>query len=141
MRVVVAGVIERGDRRILIGQRRRDDSSPLKWEFPGGKVEEGETAEAALERELREELGVTLRKRAEIGRVTHKYGEMVEALEIRFFAAEIAEEIVTPRAFEQVRWILPKELADYEFLAANGELVANLATGRIKPGEILLGAS
>jgi 8-oxo-dGTP diphosphatase len=137
MRVVVAGVIERGDRRILIGQRRREDSSPLKWEFPGGKVEEGETAEAALERELREELGVTLRKCAEIGRVRHKYAETVEALEIRFFAAEIGEEVLMPLAFEEVRWVLPKELADYEFLAANAELVANLATGRIKPAEIL----
>ena len=137
MRVVVAGVIERGDRRILIGQRRRDDTSPLKWEFPGGKVEAGETAEAALERELREELGATLRKCVEIGRVTHKYSEMMEALEIRFFAAEIAEEIVVPRAFEQVRWVLPKDLAGYDFLAANTELVANLATGRIKPAEML----
>jgi 8-oxo-dGTP diphosphatase len=139
MRVVVAGVIERGDRRILIGQRRRDDTSPLKWEFPGGKVEAGETAEAALERELREELGATLRKCVEIGRVTHKYSEMMEALEIWFFAAEIVEESVTPRAFEQVHWVLPKELAAYEFLAANAELVANLATGRIKPAEILSG--
>jgi 8-oxo-dGTP diphosphatase len=137
MRVVVAGVIERGDRRILIGQRRREDSSPLKWEFPGGKVEEGETAEVALERELREELGVTLRKSAEIARVTHKYAESLEALEIRFFAAEIAEEELAPRAFEQVQWVLPKELAAYEFLAANAELVANLATGRIKPKESL----
>jgi 8-oxo-dGTP diphosphatase len=139
MKVVVAGVIERRDRRILIGQRRRDDSSPLKWEFPGGKVEAGETAEAALERELREELGVTLTKTAEIGRVTHKYGEMVEALEIRFFAAEIAEEELAPRVFEQVQWVLPKDLGSYDFLAANRELVANLATGRIKPGEILGG--
>ena len=62
MRLVVAAVIEREDRRLLIGQRQRHDTSPLKWEFPGGKVEEGETPEAALARELREELGVTLRK-------------------------------------------------------------------------------
>ncbi|PYU04871.1 MAG: hypothetical protein DMG33_12825 [Acidobacteria bacterium] len=59
---VVAAVIERQDRRILIGQRRSTDSSPLKWVFPGGKVRDSETPEAALARELREELGVTLRK-------------------------------------------------------------------------------
>src|SRR6266571_7267209 len=62
MRVVVAAVIERSDRRLLIGQRRRTDSSPLKWEFPGGKVEQNETPEAALARELKEELGATLQK-------------------------------------------------------------------------------
>src|SRR4029077_15349566 len=60
MRTVVAAVIEGEDRRLLIGQRRKTDSSPLKWEFPGGKVREGEAPEAALARELREELGVTL---------------------------------------------------------------------------------
>ena len=48
MRTVVVAVIERSDRRILIGQRRRADTSPLKWEFPGGKVEEGEAPREAL---------------------------------------------------------------------------------------------
>ena len=140
MIVVVVAVIEREDRRLLIGQRRRNDTSPLKWEFPGGKVREGEALDAALARELREELDVTLRKSAEIARVNHKYGETAEEFEIRFFAADIVEAMVEPRAFEQVRWVLPKELADYDFLAANAPLVANLATGRIKPAEILQNA-
>jgi 8-oxo-dGTP diphosphatase len=137
MRVVVVAVIERGDRRLLIGQRRRTDTSPLKWEFPGGKMEEGETAEVALARELREELGVTLLRSVEIARLTHRYTEAVEELEIRFFAAEVAETEVTPRAFEQVHWVLPRELGNYDFLAANARMVANLATGRIKPAETL----
>jgi 8-oxo-dGTP diphosphatase len=141
MRVVVAAVIERSDRRLLIGQRRQTDTSPLKWEFPGGKVEEGETPEAALARELKEELGATLRKSVPIGRVVHKYAETQEQLEILFFAAEIAEAELTPRPFEKIAWVLPKELADYDFLAANAGLVAQLATGRIKPGEILTEAS
>src|SRR5437660_9261716 len=62
MITVVAAVIERSDRRLLIGQRRRNDTSPLKWEFPGGKVRRGESPETALERELQEELGVMLVK-------------------------------------------------------------------------------
>ena len=133
----MAAVIEREDRRLLIGQRRKDDSSPLKWEFPGGKVREGEATEAALARELREELGVMLTRCAEIGRVRHQYAGSPEELEIRFFAAAIAEGEARPLSFEQIVWVLPKELGDYDFLAANRELVANLATGRIKPREIL----
>jgi 8-oxo-dGTP diphosphatase len=137
MRLVVAAVIERSDRRLLIGQRRRNDSSPLKWEFPGGKVEEGETPEGALARELREELGATLRRSVPIGKVVHKYAESPEELEILFFAAAISEGELVPRSFERVEWVLPKELGVYDFLAANAGLVANLATGKIKPSEIL----
>jgi hypothetical protein len=58
-------------------------------------------------------------------------------LEIYFFAAEIAEAEVTPLMFEQVAWVLPKELGEYDFLAANRELIARLATGKIKPAEVL----
>jgi 8-oxo-dGTP diphosphatase len=137
MILVVAAVIERNDRRLLIGQRRKQDTSPLRWEFPGGKVRDGETPESALARELQEELGVTLQSSVEIAQVRHKYGETIEELEIRFYAAEIAEESVTPKAFEQVAWVLPKDLGNYDFLAANTQLVANLATGRLKPKEIL----
>jgi 8-oxo-dGTP diphosphatase len=137
MRVVVAAVIERADRRLLIGQRRKEDSSPLKWEFPGGKVRDGEAAEAALARELHEELGASLTKCAEIGRVRHQYAASQEELEIRFFAASLADGEARPLCFEQIAWVLPKELGDYDFLAANRELIANLATGRIKPAEIL----
>jgi len=139
MRMVVAAVIERSDRRLLIGQRRRDDTSPLKWEFPGGKVRDGEATEAALARELQEELGVTLVKSVELGRVRHHYEGTPEDLEIRFFAASIAESEVVPTAFEAIAWALPKELGSYDFLAANRELIAQLATGRIKPAEILEG--
>lgn len=141
MRVIVAGVIERSDRRLLIGQRRRTDTSPLKWEFPGGKVEEGETPEAALARELKEELGATLRKSVPIGRVVHKYAQTPEELEILFYAVEIAEGTLTPRPFEEIAWVLPKELGNYDFLAANAGLVANLATGKVKPANILEAAS
>jgi 8-oxo-dGTP diphosphatase len=137
MRTVVAAVIERGDRRMLIGQRRKNDTSPLKWEFPGGKVRDEESPKVALARELQEELGVTLVKSVEIGRVRHHYAGTPEELEIRFFAARIAESEIVPATFEKVAWALPKELGDYDFLAANRQLIAQLATGRIKPSEIL----
>lgn len=137
MKTVVAAVIERADRRLLIGQRRREDSSPLKWEFPGGKVRNGEKLEAALARELLEELGTTLVKSREIASVRHQYADTPEELEIHFFAAQIAEAQIQPLTFEQVKWVLPKELGEYDFLAANRTLIAHLATGKLKPGEIL----
>src|SRR5712692_10134126 len=137
MITVVAAVIERSDRRMLIGQRRKNDTSPLKWEFPGGKVRDGESPEVALARELQEELGLTLVKSVELGRVRHQYAGTGDELEIRFFAAAIAESELVPRTFEKTVWALPKELGEYDFLAANRELIAQLATGRIKPAEIL----
>jgi 8-oxo-dGTP diphosphatase len=137
IKLVVAAVIERADRRLLIGQRRSDDSSPLKWEFPGGKVEEGEAPEAALARELREELGATLLKCVELARVKHTYAGYTNELEIRFYAAELASSEVVGKTFERIAWALPRELSGYDFLAANRSLIADLATGRIKPGEIL----
>lgn len=141
MQVVVAAVIERSDRRLLIGQRRRSDTSPLKWEFPGGKVEAGESPEEALVRELNEELGAKLKKSVPIGRVVHKYATTPDELEILFYAVQISEAEIVPRSFENIAWVLPKELGNYDFLAANAQLVANLATGKIKPREILENAA
>jgi 8-oxo-dGTP diphosphatase len=134
LRVVVTAVIERGDRRLLIGQRRRGDTSPLKWEFPGGKLRDGETPEAGLARELQEELGAALHRCRELARMTHRYADTAEELEIRFFAAELADTAIQPTVFEQVAWVLPRDLGDYDFLGANARIVADLATGRIKPG-------
>jgi 8-oxo-dGTP diphosphatase len=135
--IVVAAVIEREDRRILIGQRRRGDTSPLKWEFPGGKIEADEGAEAALARELREELGATLVRCVEMGRVQHVYANSADPVEIRFYAAEIVDESVQPTCFEQIAWVLPRELGDYDFLDANRVLIAQLATGKVKAAELL----
>jgi 8-oxo-dGTP diphosphatase len=137
MRTVVAAVIERSDRRILIGQRKQRDTSPLKWEFPGGKVEEDESPEAALARELREELGVTLEKCVELGRAHHTYAGPRGELEVRFYAAGIQESEATPKEFEQIAWVLPKELGSYDFHPANAQIIAQLATGRIKPADVL----
>jgi 8-oxo-dGTP diphosphatase len=137
---VVTAVIERQDRRLLIGQRRREDSSPLKWEFPGGKVKTGESLEGALTRELREELGVKMLRAVPISYVEHEYGGNADPLSITFFAVSIEEAELHPVPFEQVAWVLPRELGAYDFLAANRRLIAELATGRIKPAEILAAA-
>jgi 8-oxo-dGTP diphosphatase len=138
--IVVAAVIERGDRRILIGQRRRGDTSPLKWEFPGGKIEADEEPVAALARELWEELEARLLRCVEMGQVRHVYAGGSMPVEIRFYAAEIGDENVQPKCFEQIAWVLPRELGDYDFLDANRALIAQLATGIVKPAELLRNA-
>jgi 8-oxo-dGTP diphosphatase len=113
------------------------DTSPLKWEFPGGKLRADEEPQKGLARELHEELGAELKSCVEIGRVRHAYAGEGDRLEIRFFAAEIADGEIQPHCFEKIAWALPKELGNYDFLEANRELIAQIATGKIKPGEIL----
>src|SRR5258706_13332815 len=124
MITVVAAVIERSDRRLLIGQRRKGDTSPLKWEFPGGKVREGESPEGALARELQEELGATLLKGVELGRVRHQYAQTLDGLEISFFGAAMAESELARRTLERIVWALPTGLGTYAFLTAIVGLVA-----------------
>src|SRR5438309_9720548 len=110
MIIVVAAVIERSDRRLLIGQRRQNDTSPLKWEFPGGKVREGETPEAALARDLQEELGVTLVKSVELGRLRYQYAGTSVELEILVIYAAIVESVLLSDIFEKLVWVLKREM-------------------------------
>jgi len=130
MRQVVAGLITR-EGRLLICQRTKYQSMPLKWEFPGGKVEPEEQPVAAIYRELEEELGI----RAAIGpcmaTLRHSYpnGPMVE---LRFFLVERFEGEIENRIFREVRWVPYKELPSYDFLEADIPLVKDIAEGKIK---------
>src|SRR5258707_2830907 len=72
MKRVVAAVIEK-DSKVLVCQRTRHQTMPLKWEFPGGKIEEGEQPRDALRRELEEEIGITATIGGEVARIRHEY--------------------------------------------------------------------
>ena len=128
--VAVAAVIMR-DGRVLACQRSRNDRFPLKWEFPGGKVKQGETPEDALARELQEELGASATIGAEIHRVRHKYSELTKNIEIIFFAAMLDQKPIENRIFERIDWIAPAELPKLDFLEADRELIDMLASGSI----------
>ncbi|HKV29129.1 MAG TPA: (deoxy)nucleoside triphosphate pyrophosphohydrolase [Candidatus Acidoferrales bacterium] len=128
--LVVAAVIAR-DGCVLACQRNRSGKFPLKWEFPGGKVHEGESPQAALARELREELTVEASVGVELHRTTHKYPEIPSAIELIFFAATIASGEIDNRVFETIAWIAPRQLPEMDFLDADREFISKLATGGI----------
>lgn len=128
---VVAGLILR-DSKILVCQRRRDDSHALQWEFPGGKVEPGENPREALARELREELGVEATIGRELFRTQHRYRESGQALELIFFQANVDRSAPMQNlVFEKFEWADPSTLPKYNFLEADKEFVALLATDAI----------
>jgi 8-oxo-dGTP diphosphatase len=131
MRTVVAALIFRGG-KVLVCQRRRNDTFGLQWEFPGGKVEVGESPVDALERELREELGVAATIGNELYRTRHRYGEIAKELSLIFYRASVEDEsLLENLAFERFEWADPSELLRYKFLAADTELIALLVRREI----------
>jgi 8-oxo-dGTP diphosphatase len=129
MKHVVAALIVK-DGMILIGQRTRHQPMPLKWEFPGGKIEEGEQPRDALRRELEEELGIIATIGKEVMRFRHEY-KGGGAVELRFFAVPSYEGEVENRIFREVRWVPRKELPTFDFLEADLPLVKELAEGKV----------
>ncbi len=128
---VVAAVILR-DSKILVCQRRRDDSHALQWEFPGGKVESGEILQEALAREIREELGIEAVIGKELFRTRHRYREYGQTLELIFFQASVDRSACLQNlVFEGFEWAEPSTLQKYDFLQADEQFVALLASRAI----------
>jgi 8-oxo-dGTP diphosphatase len=124
---VVAAIIQR-EGKFLICQRRAGGAFALKWEFPGGKVQAGETLQTALVRELSEELDVVAEIGNEVWRTRHCYAEMDRELGLIFFNAEISAQKPKNLAFEKFEWAPPGKLEQYDFLPADRELVRFLAS-------------
>jgi 8-oxo-dGTP diphosphatase len=117
------------DGEILIGQRRADQPMASLWEFPGGKIEPGESAQEALVRELAEELRIEASIGPAVTHIRHNY-RRGGAVDLQFFAVrEFAGEIDN-QIYQQVRWVKPEDLTGYDFLAADRGLIRDLAAGK-----------
>ena len=117
---VVAALIFRGD-RLMICQRPEHKPRALLWEFPGGKVEPGETRQQALKRECKEELDVEVEPGKIFMEVTHKYPDMT--IHLTLFLSEI--KMGEPKLLEHqdICWVTPEETAHYPFCPADEEIL------------------
>lgn len=129
VRAVVAALILRGS-EVLVCQRKAGTAMGLQWEFPGGKIEPGETPEEALRRELEEELGIQATIGTHIAEVQHNYRNG-GAIHLRFFAVHHFGGELENRIFEDMRWTELRDLPAYNFLAADRKFIRDLAQGKI----------
>jgi len=130
---VVAAVLVH-DGRLLIAQRKKNANQALKWEFPGGKIERGETPEQALARELQEELGI----RTETGRIfdakIFEYPEKTVLL--LFYISRLTGGEASAIDANAFRWVYPEELKEYDFADADKETAARLGKCRFSESRI-----
>lgn len=125
---VVAAVVARGE-RVLLCQRHDGEHLPLLWEFPGGKIDPGETPEEALARELREELGVAARVGAQVADILHQYPE--KTVHLRFYRAHIEGEPV-PHVHRAIEWVALGRLGDYPAPPPNARVIRRLISGELQ---------
>lgn len=123
---VAAALIEQ-DGKILIAQRSREGNQALKWEFPGGKIDPGETPEECLKRELKEELNLDIRVGAQFAIVNFDYPTWT--IQLLVYRAEIIGGDMRLNVHKDVQWVSRKEIAAYDFCPADVALVHKIGSG------------
>jgi 8-oxo-dGTP diphosphatase len=124
----VAVAILKKDGKILICQRKRNSRYGLKWEFPGGKVESGETVLECLKRELAEELSIAVNSASPTDVQTAFY-EDGGKFEVHYYTVEQYRGEPINKAFEQIQWVSPKDLRNLDILEGNRSFVEKLTGG------------
>ena len=126
---VVAGLIFDGQ-KLLVCQRHHKAAFPLKWEFPGGKVEAGESATSALARELKEELDIGTGDLELFHRHNHAYADGPD-VSLSFYKVLDYQGVIKNLVFEQITWSSLAELASFDFLEGDLPLVHQLVNGEL----------
>ena len=124
MRIDVVAAIIRKDDEILITQRPDNVHLARFWEFPGGKVEAGESFEVALQREIQEELGIKVRVKDEF--LTLDYDYPAKSVRLHFFNCTVLQGDPKPINVADLRWVTPDNIGNYQFPPADGELISKL---------------
>jgi 8-oxo-dGTP diphosphatase len=123
---VAVGIVWNDIQQVLVGQRTVEDNYFGKWEFPGGKLEAGESSEQALKRELQEELGIKLFQTELLMTLEHDYPDRHVRLHVhtvREFSGK-----ATGMEGQAIKWVFPKNLAELDFLAGNQVIVEALVS-------------
>jgi 8-oxo-dGTP diphosphatase len=127
MLLVVAGLVYRGE-ELLIAQRPDGKHSALKWEFPGGKVEENEDPRDTLVREIKEELDIEVKVQRIADVIFHRYPD--RAVLLLFYVCQYASGVANALDAADFAWVKPEQLMDYDFIAADTDLIQQLALGK-----------
>ncbi len=120
--VEVTAAIMVKDGRFLICQRPEGKTCGLLWEFPGGKIEPGETGEQCIAREIQEELGVTIRVVRKFHQVDYAYPD--RAIRLHFYIAEIISGQLTRKEHNALAWITKEEISNYSFCPADAKMLS-----------------
>ncbi|MBB3305753.1 MULTISPECIES: 8-oxo-dGTP diphosphatase MutT [Enterobacterales] len=126
---VAVGIIRNTERQIFLAQRAASSYMANKWEFPGGKIEQDESAEQALKRELMEETGIEVTSASAIGQADHSYEDL--RVTLHFFLVEGWNGEPYGREGQPQRWVEQQDLIADEFPPANHELISRLVAGEI----------
>ena len=119
---VVAAILEKED-KILIAKKREGKPLAGLWEFPGGKIEEGETPEESLIRELMEEMNIKVRVKAYVGESVYDYGEG-KVISLKGFTAEIVEGDIKLTDHDEYKWVTLEEINRYDLAPADIPLIS-----------------
>ena len=124
MKIVTAAILQQDD-RVLIARRSPDDPLAGKWEFPGGKVEPGESLAACLQRELLEEFGIRVTVSDFFMASTYRYDH--GAIDLRAYFVSWQPQPLVPTVHDEIKWVSPEDLLEHDLLPADVPIAEALA--------------